>query len=242
MVSITVHLNFEYALFFIFCPLWHALIENGARSQLGEIGSEKAVDALLQALKDKDSYVGFIAAHALGNIGSEKAVDALLQALKDEDSYLKRIAAEALGKIGSEKAVDVLLQALKDEDLYVKRIVGEVLGKIGSEKAVDVLLQALKDEDLIVRSFAAEALGDTVSLGSLGSLEKLLQLPNLNMDATIFLVARSWAIRFSKSGSPYIPVYPELLPHTCNDGGCGGVRHGMADWADRLSAIWNNFK
>ena len=34
MVSITVHLNFDYALFFIFCPLWQALIENGARSQL----------------------------------------------------------------------------------------------------------------------------------------------------------------------------------------------------------------
>ena len=38
MVSITVHLNFDYALFFIFCPLWQALIENGARSELSLIG------------------------------------------------------------------------------------------------------------------------------------------------------------------------------------------------------------
>ena len=36
MVSITVHLNFDYALFSIFCPLWQALIENGARSQLNQ--------------------------------------------------------------------------------------------------------------------------------------------------------------------------------------------------------------
>ena len=34
MVSITVHLKFDYALFFIFCPLWQALIENGARSEI----------------------------------------------------------------------------------------------------------------------------------------------------------------------------------------------------------------
>ena len=33
MVSITVHLNFDDALSFMFCPLWQVLIENGARSQ-----------------------------------------------------------------------------------------------------------------------------------------------------------------------------------------------------------------
>jgi len=39
MVSITVHLNFDYALFFIFCSLWQALIENGARSQISYFSS-----------------------------------------------------------------------------------------------------------------------------------------------------------------------------------------------------------
>jgi hypothetical protein len=34
MISITVQLNFDYALCSIFFSLWQALVENGARSQL----------------------------------------------------------------------------------------------------------------------------------------------------------------------------------------------------------------
>jgi len=180
-----------------------------AAAALGKIGSEKAVEALLQALKDEDSHVRRSAAAALGNIGSEKAVEALLQALKDETSFVRRSATNALAMIGSEKAVEALLLALSDPDSDVRSRAAEALGNIGSEKAVEALLQALKDEDWDVRSSAEEALGE---IGGLASLEKLLQLPNLNLDATIFFLARSWAIRFSKSGSPYIPVYPGLLP------------------------------
>ena len=38
MVSITVQLNFSYALSFIFLSLWQLLVENGARSQLSPQG------------------------------------------------------------------------------------------------------------------------------------------------------------------------------------------------------------
>jgi len=37
MVSITVQLNFDYALSFRFFLLWQPLVETGARSQLGKI-------------------------------------------------------------------------------------------------------------------------------------------------------------------------------------------------------------
>jgi len=47
-----------------------------AAEALGRIGSEKAVNALLQALQDSD--VRYKAVEALGKIGSDKAVDALL--------------------------------------------------------------------------------------------------------------------------------------------------------------------
>ena len=60
-----------------------------AAGALGEIGSEKAVDALIKALNDQDSYVRSTAADALGKIGSEKAIDALVNALNDQDLYVR---------------------------------------------------------------------------------------------------------------------------------------------------------
>ncbi len=83
---------------------------------LGNIGSEKAVDALIKALDHQNSDVRSRAAYALGKIGSEKAVDALIKALDDEDSSVRWSAADALGKIGvpdvleriiSEPAIDI---------------------------------------------------------------------------------------------------------------------------------------
>ncbi len=46
--------------------------------------SEKAVDPLIEALKDEDSDVRRSAAEALGAMKSEKAVDPLIEALKDK--------------------------------------------------------------------------------------------------------------------------------------------------------------
>jgi len=208
-----------------------------AATVLGQTGGERVVDALVAAFTDEDKNVVSSAAKSLGQIGSEKAVDVLIDTLMDENSYVISSAAEALGQIGSGKAVDALIATLdnfdrnsrrqavvgqfdicnsidnliagrKDEDTNVVESAVVALGRIGSEKAVDALLQALQDENSNVRRSAASALGQ---MGSAASLEKLLQLPNLNLDAAIFFLARSWAIRFRKEGSPYIPVYPELL-------------------------------
>jgi len=185
-------------------------VKSSAAEALGQVGSEKAVEALVLVLSDPELYVRSNAAAALGRIGSEKAVEALiLLVLSDPSSDVKSRAAEALGQVGSEKAVEALVLALSDPSSGVRNSAAWVLGRIGSEKAVEALiLLALSDPESYIRSKAAAALGQ---IGSLASLEKLLQLSNLNIDATTFLLARSWAIRFSKSGSPYIPVYPELL-------------------------------
>jgi HEAT repeat protein len=51
---------------------------------LGEIGDPRAVDPLIEALKDEYSRVRSSAARALGEIGDPKAVDPLTEALKDE--------------------------------------------------------------------------------------------------------------------------------------------------------------
>lgn len=70
-------------------------------------------------------------------------------------------------------------------------------------------ISALKNNNSKVRKGTAEALE---TIGSLTVLEILIQTPNINLfDDDIFPVARRLAIKHSKSGSPFIPLYPELI-------------------------------
>jgi HEAT repeat protein len=67
---------------------------------LGKIGDPRAVDSLIEALKDEDSGVRRTAARSLGEIGDVRAVDALTYiAQNDEDEYFRKAAAEALAAI-----------------------------------------------------------------------------------------------------------------------------------------------
>jgi len=149
-----------------------------------EIGDERVVEQLIQALKDENRYVREEAAMALGEIGDKRAVEPLINALKDEDSDVRMEAAEALDQMGwkpgyvtekayylvakkewdeavklGEPAVEPLINALKDEASSVRWEAAGALGKIG-EPAVEPLINALKDEDSSVRWGAAEALGE----------------------------------------------------------------------------------
>jgi len=144
-----------------------------------EIGDERVVEQLIQALKDENRYVREEAAMALGEIGDKRAVEPLINALKDEDSDVRMEAAEALDQMGwkpgyvtekayylvakkewdeavklGEPAVEPLINALKDKEA------AEALVKIGDERAVEPLINALKDEDSSVRWEAAGALGE----------------------------------------------------------------------------------
>jgi ubiquinone biosynthesis protein UbiJ len=138
-------------------------IRRDAAAALGNIGSERAVDALLKTLlEDQDSYVRGSAAAALGSIGSERAVNALLKALLDDQGFVVReSAASALGRIGSERAVNALINALLEtQESDVQRSAAEALGNIGSERAVNALLNALlEDQESYIRRSPAKALG-----------------------------------------------------------------------------------
>ncbi len=135
-----------------------------------EIGAERAIELLIQAIKDKDKNVRINAAEALGNIG-EPAVEPLIQALKDEDFNVQVNAARALGIIG-EPAVEPLIQALKDEDWVDRYLAIWTLGNIGDERAIEPLIQALKDKEGMVRTYAAQALGN---IGDERAIEPLIQ-------------------------------------------------------------------
>ena len=113
-----------------------------AKEQWGELAKlkEKAVEPLIQALKDEDKGVRREAASTLGRIGDAKAVEALILALKDRDRNVRREAEWALGEIGDKRALDALIQALKDEDRTVRLGAAWDLGRMGDPKAVEALI------------------------------------------------------------------------------------------------------
>lgn len=145
-----------------------------AAEVLGEIGDARAVEPLIDALRDADYTVQWAAAEALGKIGDKKAVEPLITTLKAGDEYLRERAAEALGDIGDKKAVEPLINALKDEDESVRSSAAEALGNIGDVRAVEPLIDALKDEDWYARCNVADALGEIGDKKAVGPLTAAL--------------------------------------------------------------------
>ena len=91
------------------------------------------VRPLLEALKNKDSHVRFIAVSALNAVYSpwayyhavdktvdKSAVSALIKALKDKSEDVRRNAAETLGYIRDRSAIPALTKALKDKNELVR--------------------------------------------------------------------------------------------------------------------------
>lgn len=113
-------------------------VRASAAIDLGEIGDSRAVDSLIQALKDdKDSYVRNKAAEALGKIGDAQAVDPLIKALKDKEWMVRSGAAWALGKIGDARAFDPLTAAQKDEDPRVQAEAAKALENIEGPEPIE---------------------------------------------------------------------------------------------------------
>jgi HEAT repeat protein len=150
-------------------------VQASAAFALGEIGDERAVEVLLQQIKDgQTDSIRSNAAIALGKIGKEEAVPGLINKLRDNKAGVRGSAAIALGRIGNETAVGPLIEVLnsgkivegkaKDSVNTNVELRGSVilaLGEIRSSEATDTLIGILndKEEKLSVRIAAASALG-----------------------------------------------------------------------------------
>ncbi len=141
-------------------------VRHVAARALGEIGSDAAVGALIEALKDKYWEVRMVAAEALGKIGSEAAVGALIEVLKDEFSHVRMAVLWALKKI-NKRATKVFIKTLnsmhnktskKNDDFDVRKEISWLLRKLGSNREED-LIDALKYKDPLVRWRAVWVLG-----------------------------------------------------------------------------------
>jgi HEAT repeat protein len=144
----------------------------GVARALGEIGDARAVDALIEALKDEDSDVYWNSIDALVEITKKDlgVVDKLIKALRDEDSYVRGGIAKVLGNLGWEPkskeervlyyiangdwgecvkmgrvAVEFLIERLKDRNSYVRRSVAEALSKIIVAEVSVTVLKAIME-------------------------------------------------------------------------------------------------
>lgn len=127
---------------------------------LAIIGSERAVDFLLQFFNDDVPIVQVDAAVRMGEIRNERAIEPLIAALQSDNLSLRANSTRALGHIGSEKAVDPLRIALKDGESFVRGDAIEALKDIGTEAAAEALTIALQDEEAFLRQKAVLAIGE----------------------------------------------------------------------------------
>jgi HEAT repeat protein len=131
---------------------------------LGNIGSEKAVEPLLEALRENQfghrlNDIRRSAAHALGQIRSEKAVDGLIDALKSSDPEVVHESVSALGWIESGRSTAPLIKVLETGDQKSRHAAAFALGRSGDKAAARALIKYLKDPDPQVRSGCAYSLG-----------------------------------------------------------------------------------
>ena len=138
-------------------------IKLSAGYTLGRLGDQRAIESLIDAMKEDDKTVrheiaeGFV--FLVDDIG-DIAVRPLIQALKDENWGLREEAAWILGTAErkDKRVAEPLIQALKDENKSVRAQAAWALGDVDNARAVDPLAQALKDDDEGVREAAKEAL------------------------------------------------------------------------------------
>jgi HEAT repeat protein len=135
---------------------------------VGMIGQKawKAEPALIEALKDQDEDIRWLAAQHLGSIDpGEGAVQALLDVLKNnqEGTRVRASAAYSLGRIREDvrAAVPILSEALSSEDALLCVSAAGSLIKIDpslNKESLKVLLDGLKDSRSFVRNSAILAL------------------------------------------------------------------------------------
>ncbi len=130
-----------------------------AAQALGEMGDERAIAPLLEALQDESVPVRYAAAESLGHYHDSQAVRALLDALNDGNEFVRSAVAHALGQTGNDEAIDALLATLEDGSEVVRYTASEALGRLPDKTVVDKLARRLESASSSLKQSLIEALG-----------------------------------------------------------------------------------
>lgn len=165
---------------------------------LGETRNPKALEPLIDALKDTDETVRRLAIEALAKIG-EAAIGPLIHSLRDRgERDIKYGAAVALGKIGNARAVEPLVEALRNEGPAVRQgaIFGLVdIGKPAVESVMRLYNQTLKEDDTGAR------MGAVIVLANIADARALDVLTQAKGDKDSFVRGKAeWGLKRIGSG------------------------------------------
>jgi HEAT repeat protein len=143
--------------------------------ELGRIGDKRAVDPLLENLKQGPLYMRLAAIRALGKLGDIRATNPLLRILENQDKLVWHETVKALGNLGDPTVVDFFLQVLEGEhgNNELRCEIVEALGKIGDRRVVGTLVRLLPDESERMRYTIAKSLGRIGGREAVESLAKL---------------------------------------------------------------------
>ncbi len=171
-------------------------IRQSAAKALGEIGDSRAVEPLIESLKDINLGVQNVAIEALTKIGSP-AVEALITALNVGDWFIQEKIAIILGMIKDFRAIEYLVDLLNDSK--VKKVAFESLIKINDSKAIPSLVAKLRDDNFKERKSVAEI------------LDKLGWKPDKEEDKIICLILQGKINEITKSGASAVELLISIL-------------------------------
>jgi len=179
--------------------IYHKAIINKATQLLGEIGNEKAVDTLIEAL-DKEGYNTISIIMLLGKIGSKKAIDPLFKIFRE--------------------IIENNRKGRENEFLYVKTALSRLLDN--NDKQSSDFIKILENENDSIRKNALEwykKSGDVMLKGRLISdwtkselLEYIENYETISENkAYIIRVAKGWDYKKEIDQILKEKQYPELI-------------------------------
>jgi HEAT repeat protein len=142
---------------------------------LGQVGDERAVAELIEALGDDDSGVAQAASQAVTARDPDYAADRLADALSSPSRRVAETAAATLVRMGAD-ATEALVGQLASLQPQARRLAIESLGAVGGAELADLLLPLVEiDPDAEVRAAAAEALARAGGERAIAQLRRLAQ-------------------------------------------------------------------
>jgi len=118
-------------------------VKNASISLLGFIGDKRAVEPLIESLKDKSTQVR--AALTLAGMDDKRAVSPSLTYFNEKE--LLPDAIPALGRLGGYCAIDSLLERLDDEDPEIRKSIANALGHFHDTRAAEALFERLINDE-----------------------------------------------------------------------------------------------
>jgi HEAT repeat protein len=131
-----------------------------AVESLGNLGTDRAGDAVVTMLSDDNPWVRAEVLVALDRIDRTQYESHIEAALKDDHHAVRRNAAVSLFKLRGEDIADVLLEQTYDESERVREWAAHLLAGVDDDQATERLQELAADESepSVVRSTAARSI------------------------------------------------------------------------------------